>query len=80
MPELARELMTPAKAIREIRVLQTGGFGAATADGARPALGAMSPMLKSILEAGAAYPFLRELMSFAKVDGDKLSEKAQTRW
>jgi flotillin len=79
MPELARELMEPAKAIKEIRVLQSSGFGGsggATGDG-RPALGAMSPILKSILEAGAAYPMMRELLSFAKVDHDKLSEKAQ---
>ena len=67
--------MEPAKAIREIKVLQTGGFGGA--NGSQPALGVMSPILKSVLEAGAAYPLLRELMSFAKVDGDKLSEKAQ---
>src|SRR5580658_1645881 len=49
MPELARELMTPAKAIREIKVLQTGGFGGGgngASDGSRPALGAMSPILK----------------------------------
>jgi hypothetical protein len=38
----------------------------------------MSPILKSVLEAGAAYPMLRELMSFAKVDGEKLGEKAQS--
>jgi uncharacterized membrane protein YqiK len=81
MPELARELMVPAKAIREIKVLQTGGFGGGgggngSSEG-RPALGVMSPILKSVLEAGAAYPLLRELMSFAKVDSDKLSEKAQ---
>jgi len=37
----------------------------------------MSPILKSILEAGAAYPMMRELLSFAKVDHEKLSEKAQ---
>jgi flotillin len=81
MPELARELMVPAKAIREIKVLQTGGFGGGggngSSDGSRPAMGVMSPILKSVLEAGAAYPLLRELMSFAKVDSDKLSEKAQ---
>ena len=35
----------------------------ATAPPGSPALGAMSPVLKSILEAGAAYPLLRELMS-----------------
>jgi hypothetical protein len=37
----------------------------------------MSPVLKSVLEAGAAYPLLRELLSFAKVDQDKLGEKVQ---
>lgn len=81
MPELARELMVPAKAIREIKVLQTGGFGGGgngSPDGARPALGVMSPILKSVLEAGAAYPPLRELMSFAKVDADKLGDRAQS--
>jgi uncharacterized membrane protein YqiK len=81
LPELARELMAPAKAIREIKVLQTGGFGGngngnGASDG-RSALGAMSPILKGVLEAGAAYPLLRELMSFAKIDEGKLSEKAQ---
>ena len=38
----------------------------------------MSPVLKTILEAGAAYPLLRELMSFAQVDKNKLTEKAKT--
>ncbi|HLK37334.1 MAG TPA: flotillin domain-containing protein [Polyangiaceae bacterium] len=79
MPELARELMAPAKAIREIKVLQTGGFGGGGgSDGVRPALGAMSPILKSVLEAGAAYPLLRELMTFAKLDPGTLGEKAQS--
>jgi uncharacterized membrane protein YqiK len=82
MPEVARELMEPAKAIKEIRVLQTGAFGSGgvggtQGDGARPALGAMSPILKTVLEAGAAYPVMRELLSFAKSDPDKLGEKAQ---
>ncbi len=77
-PELARELMAPAKAIKEIRVLQTSGMGQNGAGGS-PALGAMSPVLKAVLEAGAAYPLLRELMSFAKVDGVGLGEKAQAK-
>ncbi len=72
-PEVARELMAPAKAIREIRVLQTGGLGGGGTAGA-PALGAMSPILKSVLEAGAAYPLLRELMQFAGADGLKAGE------
>jgi uncharacterized membrane protein YqiK len=81
MPEIARELMAPAKAIKEIKVLQTGNFGSAgggAPDGSRPALGAMSPILKAILEAGAAYPLMREIMTFAQMDGDKLSASAQT--
>jgi hypothetical protein len=78
-PELARELMAPAKAIKEIRVLQTSGMGnGGGSNGGQPALGAMSPILKSVLEAGAAYPMLRELMNFAKLDGDKLGDKAQS--
>jgi uncharacterized membrane protein YqiK len=71
MPELARELMAPAQAIKEIRVLQTGGGGGA------PALGAMSPILKTVMEAGAAYPLVREMLQFAKVDAGALSAKAQ---
>ncbi len=71
----------PPKAIREIKVLQTSGFGGGqgmSANGTAPALGVMSPILKTVLEAGAAYPLLRELMSFAKVDKTKLSEKAKS--
>jgi uncharacterized membrane protein YqiK len=78
MPEVARELMEPAKAIREIKVLQTGGGFAGNGASGQPMLGAMSPVLKSILEAGAAYPLMRELMQFAKADGKTLTDKAQT--
>ena len=79
-PEVTRELMSPAKAISEIKVLQTNGMGGqqgVAASGTAPALGAMSPVLKTILEAGAAYPLMRELMSFAQVDHNKLGEKAK---
>ncbi len=79
-PELARELMAPAKAITEIKVLQTSGIGGQgmSANGSAPALGVMSPVLKTILEAGAAYPLMRELMSFAQVDKAKLTDKARS--
>jgi uncharacterized membrane protein YqiK len=77
MPDLARELMAPAKAISEIKVLQTGSAGLGGSTTAQPALGAMSPILKTILEAGAAYPLFRELLGFAQVDGDKLKERAR---
>lgn len=76
-PQVARELMEPAKAIREIRVLQTSGMGGATNGNGAGALGTMSPILKTVLEAGAAYPLLKELMSFADVDKAKLTGKAQ---
>lgn len=79
-PEVTKELMSPAKAISEIKVLQTNGMGGqqgVAASGTAPALGAMSPVLKTILEAGAAYPLMRELMSFAQVDHNKLGEKAK---
>ena len=83
-PELARELMAPAKAITEIKVLQTGGMGGMgsgmggpSANGGPPALGVMSPVLKTILEAGAAYPLMRELMSFSQMDKAKLGDKAK---
>ncbi len=76
-PELARELMAPAKAITEIKVLQTGMGGMAGQNGGAPALGVMSPVLKTIMEAGAAYPLMRELMNFSQMDKGKLGEKAR---
>ena len=78
-PEVTRELMSPAKAIREIRVLQTSGIGASGGGGsgaAGPALGTMSPIMKTLLEAGAAYPMMREMMKFAQVDAE-VGEKAK---
>ena len=76
-PELARELMAPALAIKEIRVLQTnnGGNGNGAGNGA---FGAASPIIKTVLEAGAAYPLFKELMSFAQADGGNLGERAKS--
>jgi uncharacterized membrane protein YqiK len=77
-PALARELMLPAQKITEIKVLQANGlFPNGTGDAQSGAVGAMSPILKTLMEAGAAYPLIRELMAFGKVDGHELSEKAQ---
>ncbi len=45
--------------------------------GSSQPMGVMRPILKTILEAGAAYPLLRELMSFAQVDKAKLTEGAK---
>lgn len=80
LPEVTRELMTPAQAISEIKVLQmSGGPGAAAGEGAgaNGAFGVASPVLKTVLEAGAAFPLLRELMQFAQVDTNKLADSAR---
>ena len=73
MPAVARELMEPAKSIKEIKVLHTTGqngqgFGA---------LGAMSPVVKTLMDAGAAYPMFKELLGFADVDTGKLEGRAR---
>lgn len=83
LPDVTRELMTPAKAISEIKVLQLQGMGASAngngENGAQPGAfgGVASPVLKTILEAGAAYPLFRELMQFSQADTDKLADKAK---
>jgi flotillin len=82
LPDVTRELMTPAKAISEIKVLQLqgmghGGGGNGESNGHAAGFGVASPVLKTILEAGAAYPLLREMMQFAQVDTDKLADKAR---
>jgi flotillin len=79
LPDVTRELMTPAKSISEIKVLQLqglGGSGAGNGDAQSP-FGVASPVLKTILEAGAAYPLLREMMQFSQVDTGKLADKAR---
>lgn len=79
LPAVTRELMAPAQAIREIKVLQLQGVGSnggANGEGVSGPLGAMSPVLKTVLEAGAAWPLVREMMQFAHVDTDGLAEKA----
>ncbi|MFO0651638.1 MAG: flotillin domain-containing protein [Polyangiales bacterium] len=81
LPAVTRELMEPAKAIREVKVLQVNGLsghgdGNGASNGGAGAFGVASPILKTILEAGAAYPLLKEMMQFSQVDGDKLAEKA----
>jgi flotillin len=81
LPSVTKELMTPAHAISEIKVLQmNGGPGmGASGDGANGGgmFGAASPVLKTVLEAGAAFPLLRELMQFAQVDTGKLADSAR---
>jgi len=73
---IIRELVKPAERIGEIKVLQVGGaFGATTANGQNgqstqtPLLGmALGPVAKTILEASALAPVLKEVMRFADPD------------
>jgi uncharacterized membrane protein YqiK len=75
-PAVARELMEPARHISEIKVLQTGGMNAANNTGV---MGTTSPIMRTLLEAGAAYPMLKELMAFAQSQPEtaKIAEKAK---
>ncbi len=82
LPAVTRELMTPARAISEIKILQLqggpGSGGTNGENGASPLGNVASPILKTILEAGAAYPLMREMMAFAQVDGQGLADKARS--
>jgi flotillin len=72
MPAVAHELMEPARHISEIKVLQTQSPANGSNNGA---MGAVSPILKTILEAGAAYPVMRELVGFA--NNEKLGDQVK---
>jgi flotillin len=80
LPAVTRELMSPAQHISEIKILQMqGGLGSGgEASGQPGAMGVASPVLKTIMEAGAAYPLLRELMNFAQVDTNAVASKARS--
>jgi flotillin len=79
-PQLMRELVKPAEKIAEIKVLQLGGAMGAGAGGGNGANGAgvqlpllggaLGPVTKSIIEASAVLPMLKEIMKFT--DADKL--------
>jgi flotillin len=78
-PSIIRELVKPAERISEIKVLQvSGGMGAMMGAGGNgagngagmPLLGnALGPVARSILDASAVLPVLKEVMKFADPDG-----------
>jgi uncharacterized membrane protein YqiK len=77
-PAIIRELVKPAEHISEIKVLNVagglGGGAGANGNGASSQLpllgGALGPVAKSIFEASAVLPVLKEVMKFA--DADKM--------
>lgn len=75
-PALVAELMKPAEKISDIKILNVVGPGFGNGSGAQGGEGNGSAaggsiagrVVSSVLEAGAAYPLLKELLKFAKVD------------
>jgi uncharacterized membrane protein YqiK len=78
-PEILRELVKPAEKIAEIKVLNVagigGGAGASNGNGSGAQLpllgGAIGPIAKSIVEASAVLPVMKEIMKFSDVDSLK---------
>jgi flotillin len=66
LPSVVHELMKPAEAIKEIKILQVQGVGGNGTNGEQSIFGAMNPVVKSIIDAGAAMPVVKELFNFAK--------------
>lgn len=62
LPAVTKELMSPAQKISEIKVLHTGGMGMGA--GGEGALGGITPILSTLMQAGAAYPVMKELLAF----------------
>jgi len=69
LPEILRELMTPAKSIDSIRVLHVDGL-----TGGGEGVGGVDSVISSFLRAGAALPLLKELLEFAKIDTASLRQ------
>jgi uncharacterized membrane protein YqiK len=75
-PEIAAELMAPAKQIQSIRVLDINGLGGngGTADSS-----GVVGVINAFLRSGAVLPLLRELLDFAGVDREKAVQKLSER-
>ncbi len=66
-PEILSELMSPAKHIDSIRVINVDGLG-----GNGGSQTAVDGVMGAILKAGAAFPLLKELLDFSRIDADSL--------
>jgi uncharacterized membrane protein YqiK len=82
-PELVRELMQPLTAVSDVKVLQVNGLSG-VAPGAGPALQgaarAASPMgavLKTLFDASALAPVMKQMLEFGGVSPEALAEKAK---
>ena len=68
LPEVTSELMKPAERIDSIRVLDLGGGGNGNGSNS------MNRVLSSIVNAGAAVPLLKEIVSFSGLDTEKIAQ------
>jgi flotillin len=77
-PEIVHELMKPAEKISDLKILQMNGFpGSANntvdAQTGMPLGSTFSQLASTLMQAGAAYPMFKELLSFAKTaEGEKI--------
>jgi uncharacterized membrane protein YqiK len=74
MPEIARELMEPARHIDSIRVLDVKGL-TGTGDGESGVADPIRRVYEALLGTGVALPLLRELLNFAQ--GEKALERLE---
>jgi flotillin len=65
LPEIAREVMEPARHIDSIRVLDVNGLGGGGSGEGRPA-DPIQRVYEALLGTGAALPILRELLGFGQ--------------
>lgn len=73
-PDIARELMEPARHIDSIKILDMGGFGGADGENG-PAAKPMGSLMAGLLNTGLALPLLREVLDFSKFDTQAIVSK-----
>ncbi len=83
-PELVRELMQPISAVSDVKVLQVNGlssaFPGAAGAGLQGAARSASPMgavLKTLFDASALAPVMKQMLEFGGVSPEALAEKAK---
>lgn len=69
-PSIAKELMAPAEKIESIRILNVQGLGSLSSGNATNST--VERVLSAILSSGAVLPVLKELLSFANLEPQKL--------
>jgi uncharacterized membrane protein YqiK len=76
LPEIAREVMEPARHIDSIRVLDVNGLGGGEGAANGSASDPIQRVYQALIGTGAALPIIRELLSFGEGSGaiEKLGE------